>query len=165
MWLTFTGHITMWPTSKEFTRVNNLVHISMWLTLNEFCFDHVMLVREVISQRVWTFQNCVLYEYLCHLVDATTRYLEPFQITALLYESGLLLRVIRISVKVCIDVTLYAELFITSIIEKHFLILLRIILTAVQWSVPGSPLYPLDQLMARHTTCAVHSIAYYRAYV
>ena len=52
---------------------------------------------------------CVLYEYLCHLVDATTRYLEPFQITALLYESGLLLRVIRISVQVCIDVTLYDE--------------------------------------------------------
>ena len=55
---------------------------------------------------------CVLYKYLCHLVDAATRrYLELFQITALLYESGLLLRVIRISVKVCIDVTLYDELF------------------------------------------------------
>ena len=53
----------------------------------------------------------MLYEYLCHLVDATTRYLEPFQVSALLYESGLLLRVIRISVKVCIDVTLYDELF------------------------------------------------------
>ena len=55
---------------------------------------------------------CVLYKSLCHLVDvATTRYLELFQITALLYESGLLLGVIRISVKVCIDVTLYDELF------------------------------------------------------
>ena len=55
---------------------------------------------------------CVLYKSLCHLLDAvTTRYLELFQITALLYESGLLLRVIRISVKVCIDVTLYDELF------------------------------------------------------
>ena len=53
----------------------------------------------------------MLYEYLCHLVDATTRYLELFQITALLYESDLLLRVIRISAKVCIDVTLYGELF------------------------------------------------------
>ena len=53
----------------------------------------------------------VLYEYLCHLVDTTMRYLEPFQIIALLYESGFLLRVIRISVKVCIDVTLYDELF------------------------------------------------------
>ena len=38
------------------------------------------------------------------------------------YVSGLLLRVIRIGVKACIDVTLYAELFITSIIEKHVLI-------------------------------------------
>ena len=55
---------------------------------------------------------CVLYKSLCHLVDAaTTRYLELFQITVLLYESGLLLRVIWISVKVCIDVTLYDELF------------------------------------------------------
>ena len=55
---------------------------------------------------------CVLYKSLCHLVDATTtRYLELFQITALLYESSLLLRVIQISVKVCIDVTLYDELF------------------------------------------------------
>ena len=55
---------------------------------------------------------CVLYKSLCHLVDAaTTRYLELFQITALLYESGLLLGVIQISVKGCIDVTLYDELF------------------------------------------------------
>ena len=54
----------------------------------------------------------VFYKSLCHLVDAaTTRYLEPFQITVLLHESGLLLRVIQISVKVCIDVTLYDELF------------------------------------------------------
>ena len=75
-------------------------------------FDHISLVREVISQRVWTFQIRVLYKSLCHLVDAaTTLYLELFQITALLYESGLLLRVIQISVKVCIDVTLYDEVF------------------------------------------------------
>ena len=51
-------------------------------------------------------------------VDATTRYLEPFQVIALLYESGLLLRVIWISVKVRIDVTLYDELLFASIIEK-----------------------------------------------
>ena len=55
---------------------------------------------------------CVLYKSLRHIVDAaTTHYLELFQITALLYESGLLLRVIQISVKVCIDVTLYDKLF------------------------------------------------------
>ena len=54
---------------------------------------------------------CVLYKSLCYLVDAaTTLYLELFQITVLLYKSGLLLRIIRISVKVCIDVTLYDEL-------------------------------------------------------
>ena len=38
-------------------------------------------------------------------------HLELFQIVAPLYVSGLLLRVIRISVKVSIDVTLYDELF------------------------------------------------------
>ena len=55
---------------------------------------------------------CVLYKSLRHLVDAaTTHYLELFQITVLLYESGLLLRVIQISVKVCIGVTLYDEPF------------------------------------------------------
>ena len=55
---------------------------------------------------------CVLYESLRHLVDAaTTHYLELFQISVLLYEAGLLLRIIRISVKVCIGVTLYDELF------------------------------------------------------
>ena len=55
---------------------------------------------------------CVLYKSLCHLVDATTTlYLELFQIIVLLYESGLLLIVIQISIKVCIEVTLYDELF------------------------------------------------------
>ena len=55
---------------------------------------------------------CVLYQSLCHLLDAaTTFYLELFQITVLLYESSLLLRIIWISVKVCIGVTLYDELF------------------------------------------------------
>ena len=48
------------------------------------------------------------------------------------YVSRLRLRVIRISLKACIDVTLYDELFVTSITEKHILIPLRIILTAVQ---------------------------------
>ena len=36
MWLTLIGHIAMWPTSKEFTSVTKLVHIIMWLRLNEF---------------------------------------------------------------------------------------------------------------------------------
>ena len=58
-------------------------------------------------------------------------HLELFQMVAPLYVSVLLLRVIRIGVKACIDVTLHAELFITSITEKHILIPLRIILTAI----------------------------------
>ena len=66
---------------------------------------------------------CVLYKSLCHLLDvATTLYLELFQMVAPLYVSGLLLRVTRIGVKACIEETLYTELFITSIIEKHVLI-------------------------------------------
>ena len=48
------------------------------------------------------------------------------------YVSRSRLRVIQIGVKACNDVTLYDELFVTSITEKHFLIPLRIILTAVQ---------------------------------
>ena len=48
------------------------------------------------------------------------------------YVSGSRLRVIQIGVKACIDVTLYDELFVTSITEKYFLSLLRIILTVVQ---------------------------------
>ena len=47
------------------------------------------------------------------------------------YVSKLRLRVIRIGVKACIDVTLYDEHFITSITEKYFLSPLRIILTVV----------------------------------
>ena len=75
----------------------------------------------------------VLRKSLGHIVNvASTLHLELFQMVAPLYVSGLLLRVIRIGVKACINATLYAELFITSIIEKHFLIPLRIILTAVQ---------------------------------
>ena len=75
---------------------------------------------------------CVLYKSLCHLVDAaTTRYLELVQITVLVYESGLLLRVIHISVKVCIDVTLYDELFYNLHNREKFLSPLRITLTIV----------------------------------
>ena len=75
----------------------------------------------------------VLRKSPCHIVDAvTTLHLELFQMVAPLYVSGFLLRVIRIGVKACIDVTLYAELFITPITKKHFLIPLRIILIDVQ---------------------------------
>ena len=74
---------------------------------------HILLVREVYQSMGLNLSDpCVLYKSLCHLVDAATMlYLELFQITVLLYESGLLLKIIRISVKVCIGVTLYDELF------------------------------------------------------
>ena len=69
---------------------------------------------------------------LCHIVNAaSTLHLELFQMVTPLYVSGLLLRVIRIGAKACIVVTVYAELFITSIIEKHILIPLRITLSAI----------------------------------
>ena len=76
-------------------------------------YVHILLVREVYQSMGLNLSDpYVLYKSLCHLVDAaTTRYLELFQITALLYEFSLLLRVIWISVKVCIGVTLYDELF------------------------------------------------------
>ena len=48
------------------------------------------------------------------------------------YVSRLRLRVIQIGVKACIGVTLYDELFITSITEKYLLSVLRIILNVVQ---------------------------------
>ena len=63
-----------------------------------------------------------MYFVTLYTIDvATTLHLELFQMATPLYVSGLLLRVVRIGVKACIDVTLYGELFITSIIEKHFL--------------------------------------------
>ena len=81
------------------------------------------------------------------------------------YVSRLRLWVIWISVKTCIDVTLYDEPFVTSIIEKHILIPLRIILTNVQWSTPRSLLYSLAKLRAGYTIGLVHSMAYfYRTY-
>ena len=48
------------------------------------------------------------------------------------YVSRLRLRVIRISVKACIDVTFYDQIFITSKTEKYFLSPQRIISTAVR---------------------------------
>ena len=141
MWLTLTGHIAMWPTSKEFTSVTKLVHIIMWLRLNEFCGLIMFCLWEKFSQRVCHIQ---IRKYFANfyvnnaLHGATLANCSHFQ-----YVSRLRLRVIWISVKTCIDVTLYDEPFVTSIIEKHILIPLRIILTTVQWSTPRSPLYSL----------------------
>ena len=109
--------------SPTCTRVNNLVHIAMWLTPNEF-WGLIMfcLWERFQSTGLQHSDPYVLCKSLCHTVDAaTTLHLELFQMTAPLYVSGLLLRVIWIGVKACIDVTHYDELFIISIIEKHFL--------------------------------------------
>src|SRR6266536_6690746 len=106
-------------------------------------------LREKFSQRVchiqirMYFANFYVYNAL-H--GATLANFSHFQ-----YVSRLRLRVIRISVKDCIDVTLYDELFVTSITEKYFLSPLRIILTDVQCSTPRSLLYPISKLMARYT--------------
>ena len=70
----------------------------------------------------------VLRKTLCHIVDAaTTFHLELFQIVAPFYVSGISTQRYPERCQACIDVTLYVELFITSITEKHFLIPLRII--------------------------------------
>ena len=149
----------MWPIPKRFTRVNNLVHIAMWLTPKEYQGVIMFCLWESFSQRVchiqirMYFANFYVYNAL-H--GATLANCFHFQ-----YVSGLWLRVIQIGVKACIDVTLYDELFITSITEKYFLSPLRIILTAVQWSNPGSLLYPLAKLMSRHTTGLVHNMSYF----
>ena len=166
MWLTLTGHIAMWPTSKEFTSVIKLVHIIMWLRLNEFWGLIMFCLWEVLVKGLQHSDPYVLCKSLGYIVNvASTLHLKLFQMVAPLYVSGLLLRVIQIGVKACINVTLYVKLFITSIIEKHILIPLRIILTAIWWSTPWSPLYSLARHVARHTSGAVLRIAYCRAYV
>ena len=156
MWLTPIVHIVMWPIPKGFTRVNNLVHIAMWLTSKEWsCFacERGLVNGSATFRSVCIFANFYVYNAL-H--GATLAKCSHFQ-----YVSRLRIRVIRISAKACIDVTLYDELFVTSITEKYILIPLRIILTDVQWSNPGSLLYPLAELMVRYTIGLVHSIAYF----
>ena len=147
MWLTPIVHIAMWPTVKGFTRVNNLVHITMWLTPKNIkvwsCFS---CERSLVNGSVTFRAVCILQIFYVYnaLHGATLANCSHFQ-----YVSRLRLRVIQIGVKACIIVTLYDELFITSITEKYFLSPLRIILTAVQSSTPVSLLYPLAKLMAR----------------
>ena len=137
----------MWPTPKGFTRVNNLVHIAMWLTPDEYYGVIMFCLWEKFSQRVCHIQIRMYFAnfYVNNaLHGATLAYCSHFQ-----YVSRSRLRVIQIGVKDCIDVTLYDEPFVTSIIEKHILIPLRIILTVVQWSTPRSLLYSLAKLSGR----------------
>ena len=63
---------------------------------------------------------------------ATLANCSHFQYVSRLRLGVIQIGVIQISVKTCIDVTLYDELFVISITEKYFLIPLRIFLTAVQ---------------------------------
>ena len=149
MWLTPIVHIDMWPTPKGFTRVNNLVHIAMWLTPKEYWGVIMFCLWEKFGQRVCHIQIRKYFANFCvnnALRGATLANCSHFQ-----YVSRLRLWVIWISVKTCIDVTLYDEPFVTSIIEKHILIPLRIILTNIQWSTPRSLLYSLAKHMAGYT--------------
>ena len=153
MWLV---HRSMWLIPKGFTRVNNLVHIAMWLTPKEWsCFScERSLVNGSATFRVICISQ-IFYVYNA-LHRATLANRSNFQ-----YVSRLRLRVIQIGDKACIDVNLYDELFDTSITEKHYLITLRIFLTAVQWSTPGSLLYPCAKIMVRYTIGLVHIIVYF----
>ena len=149
----------MWQTLKGFTRVNNLVHIAMWLTpKNNKVWSCFACERNLVNGSSTFRAICILQIFYVYnaLHGATLANCSHFQ-----YVSRSRRRVIQIGVKACIDVTLYDELFVTSITEKHFLIPLRIILTAVQWSTPGSLLYPLAKLMVRYAIGLVHSIAYF----
>ena len=153
MWLV---HVSMWLIPKGFTRVNNLVHIAMWLTPKEW--SRFACERSLVNGSVIFRAGCILQIFYVYnaLHGATLANRSHFQ-----YVSRSRLRVIQIGVKACIDVTIYDEPFFTSIIEKHILIPLRIILTAVQWSTPRSLLYPLAKLLVRYTIGLVHSRAYF----
>ena len=82
-----------------------------------------MLVRDVVVNGSCHIQIPMYFSKLYIVDAATTLHLELFQMVAPLYVSGLLLRVIRIGFKACIDVTLYNELFITSKSRKISLFL------------------------------------------
>ena len=90
----------------------------------------MFFLGENLSQRVFHIQIlmyfAIFYVYNA-LHGATLANCSHFQ-----YVSRSRVRAIQIGVKACIDVTLYDEPFVTSIIEKHILISLRIILTVVQ---------------------------------
>ena len=148
MWLV---HISMWLTPKGFTRVNNLVHIAMWLTPKEWsCFacESNLVNGSATFRAVCIWQIFYVYNALHGATLANCCHFR--------YVSGSRLRVIQIGVKACIDVALYDKLFVTSITEKHLLIPLMIFLTVVQWSTPGSLLYPLAKLMVRYTIGLVY---------
>ena len=74
--------------------------------------DHVLLVREVLVNGSETFRSVRSLQIFTSSYRCCYYVLFGLlQISTLLYESVSLLIVIRISVKACIDVTLYDELF------------------------------------------------------
>ena len=85
--------------------------------------------RSLVNGSVTFRAVCILQIFYVYnaLHGATLANCSHFQ-----YVSRLRLRAIQIGVKACISVTLYDELFITSITEKYLLSLLRIFLTVVQ---------------------------------
>ena len=122
--------------SPTCTRVNNLDYIVMILTpMESWCWSCFARERSLVNGSVTFRAVCILQIFYVYnaLHGATLANCSHFQ-----YVSRLILRVIQICVKTCIDVTFYDEPFVTSIIEKYFLIPLRIILTVVQWSIPRS---------------------------
>ena len=84
--------------------------------------DHVFRVRSLVNESATFRAVCILQIFYVYnaLHGATLASRSHSQ-----YVSRLRLRVIRIGVKACIDVTLYDELFIPSITEKYLLRPLR----------------------------------------
>ena len=155
--------------SPTCSRVNNLVHITMWLqwiqhpsALIISCLWESLLVngsgpfRSMCALQISTSSCRCSYHALFGTIPNNCSTIRIRFTT----QSHL-------SVKVCIDVTLYDDLFyhlhnreksLSPLVTKdnfdrcpviHFWI----------------TLVPLDWLMARHTSGAVHSIAYCRAYI
>ena len=125
--------------SPTCARVNNLVHISMWLDTNIHIYMwlipivHTVMWSTPKGLKIW---SCFACER--SLVNGSAKFraiciLQIFYVYNALHGATLAnsshfqcisrfrLRVIWIGVKDCVDVTLYDELFITSIIEKHLL--------------------------------------------
>ena len=153
MWITPIVHIAMWPTPKGFTRVNNLVHIAMWLTPKEWsCFA----CEKILVNGSATFTAiCILQIFYVYnaLHGATLANCSHFQ-----YVSRSRLRVIQIGQSLHRRNSLRRTLCHLHDRET-FPYSTKDILTVVQWSTPGSLLYPLAKLMVTYIIGLVHSIA------
>ena len=111
------------------------------------------------SQRVCHIQIRMYFAnlYVYNVVNgATVANCSHFQ-----YISRLRLGVVWIGVKACIDVSLYDELFITSITEKHFFSPLRIIGPLSSDLLMDHYCTPLPNSWERTQQVLVHNMAYY----